>query len=416
MWHNMMIKNSSSNVFFLTIIIMLVLLDSKYLPGGNVATMVLLLNLIKTPKFSFQKGKMNHFLIIYTSYLLLATLLHIESNYNIKNSVMYFIEITIIIVSCYAALSQINITSFMRSIRNFGVILGLLGIVEGIIKYPYLSNFLGIPCGIAYDPNGYRIVSIFGHPIVTGVFFLFCWCSALIAPCRSFFKNLLTQVILIIAIVLTRSRSVWLSFAVALGLILLKKIAKYRNIVPRKTVVRVICIVGFAIVADSLTGFAATKGIYEYFSSRIVGSLYAGEGAGNIIRIDTVLNSINYWKNGNVSKFVFGMGKNYDKYFMQLFPVVKYSTVWTAAIDNQYFTTIHEAGIIGLIPMMMIVFYAIQRIVRINENNTVALVSNVGIVGIYISMYFYEGLNYMSVLTILMILINLSDRYGKVTV
>ena len=101
---------------------------------------------------------------------------------------------------------------------------------------------------------------------------------------------------------------------------------------------------------------------------------------------------------------------------MHLFPVVKYATVWTAAIDNQYFTTIHEAGVMGLIPIILIVIYAVQRIIRIDIKNRISLVANAGIVGIYVSMFFFEGLNYMSVLTMLIILFVLSDQYEKVIV
>lgn len=409
----MLIRICKENIFFLSILILFVFLDSQYLPGGNIAVLVLLINLIRNTHLSFPKGKMIIAFAGYIVYILLTTLVHISSNYDISNSTMYFVEVAIIIVSCSVALYKINIVEFMKLIRNLGIVLGILGIVEGVIKYPYLSYVLRIECGTAYDPSGYRIVSIFGHPIVTGVFFLFCWCALLIAPCKRYTMNLMSQLTIVLAIALTRSRSVWLSFAVIAGLLLLKKVAQYRNDIPRKIVVHVGRIILLYFFLDAFTGFKISGNIYHFFSSRIIGSLYAGEGAGNIIRIDTVLNSINYWKNGNLDKFVFGMGKNYDKYFMQLYPVVKYDTVWTAAIDNQYFTTLHEAGVIGIIPILIILIIAVSRIIKADYNNLIELVSNAGIVGIYVSMYFYEGLNYMSVLTMLMILINLSDKCAK---
>ena len=409
----MLIRVCKENVFFVSILIMLVFLDSQYLPGGNIAVLVLLINLIWNVHLSFLKGKMITAFWGYVGYLLLTTIVHISSNYDISNSTMYFVEVVIIIVSCSVALYKINIVEFMKLIRNLGIVLGILGIVEGIIKYPYLSYVLKIECGTAYDPSGYRIVSIFGHPIVTGVFFLFCWCALLIAPCKRYTMNLMAQLIIVLAIALTRSRSVWLSFAVVAGLLLLKKVAQYRNDIPRKIVVHVGRIILLYFSLDAFTGFKISGNIYHFFSSRIIGSLYAGEGAGNIIRIDTVLNSINYWENGNLDKFVFGMGKNYDKYFMQLYPVVKYDKVWTAAIDNQYFTTLHEAGVIGIIPVLIILIIAVSRIIKADYNNLIELVANAGIVGICASMYFYEGLNYMSVLTMLMIFINLSDKYTK---
>lgn len=410
----MLIRICKENIFFWSILIMLVCLDSKYLPGGNIAVLILLINLFRSTHFSLPKGKMITAFVGYIGYILLTTIVHIRSNYDISNSTMYFVEIAIIIVSCSVAIYKINIIELMKLIRNLGIVLGILGIVEGVIKYPYLSYALKIECGIAYDPSGYRIVSIFGHPIVAGVFLIFCWCALLIDPCKRYATNLMAQLIIIIAIALTRSRSVWLSFAVAAGLLLLKKAVQYKNQIPRKLVIHIGGIILLYFFLDAFTGFKISGHIYQFFSSRIIGSLYAGEGAGNIIRIDTVLNSINYWKNGNLNKLIFGMGKNYDKYFMQLYPVVKYDTVWTAAIDNQYFTTLHEAGVIGIIPILIILITALVRIIKADYSNIIELVSNAGIVSIYVSMYFYEGLNYMSVLTMLMIFINLSDKYEKI--
>jgi len=392
---------------------MFVLLDSQYLPGGNIAVAVLVINLLKNTKFALPNGKMLKAFVFYIGYLLLVTLIHIKTNYDVSSSLMYFIEIAIILVGCSSALYKINIAAFMKLIRDMGIVLGIFAILEGVIKYPYLSYILNIQCETAYDPSGYRIVSIFGHPIVAGVFFLFCWCALRIAPCKNANVNLSAQIIIILAIVLTRSRSIWLSFVATAGLLFFKKAIQYKNKIPRNILVRVGQIALLYLLLDVFTGLKLSGYIYKFFSSRIIGSLYAGEGAGNIIRIDTVLNSIEYWKNGNFEKLVWGMGKNYDKYFMELFPVVKYSTVWTAAIDNQYFTTLHEAGAIGIIPVLWILIMAIIRIIKSDYDNIISIVANAGIVGIYISMYFYEGLNYMCVLTMLMILMNISDNYNE---
>ena len=42
----MLIRVCKENIFFVSILIMLVFLDSQYLPGGNIAVLVLLINLI----------------------------------------------------------------------------------------------------------------------------------------------------------------------------------------------------------------------------------------------------------------------------------------------------------------------------------------------------------------------------------
>lgn len=406
-------KINSTNVLLVSIVIMLFFLDSRYMPGANIAVIFLLINLVKNSKIKFKLGTSMKIFSVYILYLLAITVLHIRSNFDINNSIIYFIEILIILLSIISAFYNINLISLMKLIRYLGISLGVLGIIEGIVKYPFLAYLLNKPCDIAFDPSGYRIVSIFAHPIVAGDFFLFIWCALLIVPSYKFIINFISHIIIITAIVLTRSRSVWLGACIFGVLLLIKKITLYGKVIPKKIINRFITILAMFFGVNLLSGFNLFKNIYSYFCSRIIGSLYAGNGGGNIIRIDTVLNSINYWKDGNLNKFIFGMGKNYDKYFMTLFPVKKYLVVWTAAIDNQYFTTIHECGIIGLIFIIMILILAIKRLVKSKSNNNLIIVSNAGIVGIFVSLYFFEGLNYMSILTILIVLILISDNYEE---
>lgn len=405
----MSLRINKETIFFASIMLMLIFLDSQYMPGANVPVLFLVTNILYGKRFSLLKGRMIKLFLCFVFYLLAITLINITSNYDLSNSIMYFIEIAIIFISCSAALYGIDVRKFMQLMRNVGIFLGVLGIIEGIIQYPFFTVALKLTGATAYDPNGYRVVSIFAHPIVSGVLFMFCWGALLIMPFKKFSVNFIAHAILMTVIVLTRSRSVWLSFAAIVGIFFIKKLSQSEHKISKKYIQRFALLVLLVLLVDAATGFHASGNIYEFFRSRIVGSLYAGEGAGNIIRIDIVLNSINYWKDGNLDKFLFGMGKNYDKYFMQLFPVIKYSTVWTAAIDNQYFTTIHEAGIIGFILIIAILICALKRIVKANKNEKVKLIVNSSIVSVYVSNYFYEGLNYMSVLTILVVLMAISD-------
>ena len=405
----MSLRINKETVFFVSVMLMLIFLDSQYMPGANVPALFLLTNILYCKRFSLLKGRMIKLFLYFVFYLLAITLIHIASNYDLSNSVMYFIEMAIIYVSCSAALYGVDIRKFLQLMRNAGILLGVLGIIEGIIQYPFFTVALKLTGATAYDPSGYRVVSIFAHPIISGVLFMFCWGALLIVPFKKFSGNFIAHAILITVIVLTRSRSAWLSFAVMVSIFFLKKFSQSEHKISKKYIQRFALLVLLVFFVDAVTGFHAFGIIYEFFRSRIAGSLYAGEGAGNIIRIDTVLNSINYWKDGNLDKFIFGMGRNYDKYFMQLFPVIKYSTIWTAAIDNQYFTTIHEAGIIGFILIISVLICALKRIAKAKKNEKVKLIVNSSIVSIYVSNYFYEGLNYMSVLTILIILMAISD-------
>lgn len=395
-------------IFFISVVLLLIFLDSQFMSGGNIAVIFLLANFIKNSKLYISNGAMTKKIILYFLYLLFITLLNINTNYDIRNSLSYFAEVSIIFFSCGIALAKANIIKLMRLLRNLGVILGILGIIEGILQYPYISILLRIPCEIAYDYNGYRIVSIFGHPIITGVFFTFIWSLLFCVPYRVKYVNIISHIILLLGIILCRSRSVWLSVIIALFIVIILYVYRNKNRISRKLFIGIVKLILFIFMVDLVTGFSFSSWCYNFFSSRIVGSLYAGVGAGNIIRIDTVLNSITYWMNGNYDKLFWGMGKNYDRIFMQIFPVIKFDRAWTAAIDNQYFTILHESGIIGLIFILNIAYYAIQRLIK--TTNLMGIAFNITIIEVYISMYFYEGMNFMSILLILFILINLSDR------
>lgn len=405
----MFYKINNTKLYFSTIVLSFLFFDSQYLPGANFALLFLFINLIYLRKVKLLIGKMQWFFLLYILYLLFITILNFQSNYDISNSRMYFVEISIIVFFMYFYVHQLDLLYFLRLLRNFGVCLAILGCLEGIVKYPFLSIFLNKPCETAFDPSGYRIVSIFGHPIISGVFYMLSWCVSILFLKKNFGVNCFIHFVFIAAIILTRSRSVWLSFSFVFFILLLKFFKLNISSVRYRTAYRIICIVAIIFFCDFVTSFSISKGLYDFLSSRIVGSLYAGEGAGNIIRIDTVLNSINYWNNGNLDKFLFGMGKNYDKFFMQLFPVIKFSSVWTAAIDNQYFTILHESGLIGLIFIISVVLLAFYRIFQKKQCNFISLSSNCCVIGIFVSMYFYEGLNYLYILILLVIFIYVSD-------
>ena len=141
---------------------------------------------------------------------------------------------------------------------------------------------------------------------------------------------------------------------------------------------------------------------------RILSSLNAGEG--QIVRIETMINSFNYWRNGHVLQMIFGTGMNADLLFMQNHPVIKFngSFVWTSAIDNQYVSLIHECGIIGLTLFIMIMFKSVKPIFK--TRNKQRMVICLSLMSINITIFFFEGLKFISVVLFMVILYALNSR------
>lgn len=402
---------------FIVLFLELIFLGSSYLPGANIAVLFLLLGLFLFQKIDFKFGNLEYLMLFYISYLALITLIKFPSNYNKSNSIMSIVEYLIIFVCCHTIAVNINYGAFILYIKRIGVLLGLFGIIESTIQVPFLSYITKQSVVTSTVVSQYRTVLIFQHPIVCGVFLLIPLIALIEFPFKSAWKQFASLATIAISIILTRSRSVWIAAIVVLLIICVNRFKLKFKISKRKFVhslqyififLAAICIIRI------LLNVNAIKLAMNFISSRIDGSLDAGEGQGSIIRIETVTSSFDYWFSGNLSKFVFGMGKNYDKYFLATHPVIKWGIPWTDAIDNQYITTIHESGILGISIILAVILVTLGRIIRNsqadNKKSRMKEFVNLCIISIFITNYFYEGLNYMSVMTFLWIFIVISDK------
>lgn len=271
---------------FVILIIEMLLLNSKYLPGSNVGVAFLLLSLLTTRRFCFKIGKLEKIILIYIVYLAFVTALNFSVNYYKQNSIFSIAEYMLIFVCCHTIAQNLAQETFIKYLRNSGLILGCLGIVEGIIQKPFLSY---LTHQIVYPYSPYRIVLIFSHPIVSGVFLTICFVALLEEP----FKNSLLQFVTIIteiaALIFTRSRNSWLAFAIVLLIFAIKRMGGRYNVNKKilfyiLTLLISLTVMSFALNANLLLMLCS------YIYNRIKGSLYAGEGQGNIIRVDNFIN------------------------------------------------------------------------------------------------------------------------------
>ncbi|WP_288728324.1 O-antigen ligase [uncultured Limosilactobacillus sp.] len=399
-----------THLAFAVLLLTLVLTDTQRF--GNIPLLTMFLIFLIYPKIRLGKfGKMELGLFLYSVYISIVTLLNIKtqlSGYE-ANSFLLLIEYFLCIFLAFILSSNVDILIFLKDIGFVGGMLSVFGIVEGVLRFPIyhylLSGKLNIP---DIGTNDYRIVIIFAYPIICGGFLIMFLICKLFFPIKNNLLNILLLVSIIEAILMNKSRSSWLAIAFLLILYLIKY-TKFNLKINKKVVIYTIFIFFVLFFLKIIFNVDVVSNIASEIIDRFSGSLNAGEG--QIIRIETVQNSFIYWKD-NIRILLFGGGKNYDKVFLQMYPVIKGggSFVWNGAIDNEYITIIHESGLVGLAFILFVFFTAIKRFITCDKCDKSSVCVNMAVIGWATVIYFYEGFNYPFIFLTIAILCSLSDR------
>lgn len=385
--------------FLCWIIVAIILLQNG--PLNNLPITLLLL-LIPTAKgLIFHKpGKCEKVVLFYGVYLLIITLLNFGDNFDPNYTINLFIQYFIIYTCLKFTIVNINAEKFLIFLRNFGLVLSAFCLVEALSKKHIWASILGK--GLTEGTT--RVVGFFNHPIVCSCFLLITLILTIVFPIRKKRTQVVAIIGVVSAIILTQSRSAWIAAAVVLFIYLLKF---HSHRIDRSYLIYGMLAVGIAFMVSIALGYNVAAEIVRFISTRIQGSLEAGEG--HIVRIEIILNSFEYWKS-HIGDLFFGRGKNYGLLFLKYNPIKKFGTfTWSAAIDNQYITLIHETGLVGLILIFYVIAMAFKRFTTSNKINKLQIAVSLCLIGNAICMFFYEGLNYPVMVLLYMIFIFLSD-------
>ena len=159
--------------------------------------------------------------LLYGGYLLLISIINVKNLYNPVNVINIFIQYLLIFLSVHICYDKVKIDRFFISYRNIGVVLSLLCIVEQISRIHFFDIVLGK--GGMYSEYAYRVSSIFGHPILCGVFLVILLLTLLYFPYKKIFFQYIAVVVTIAAILFTQSRSSWIATIVTVFLYWIKK-------------------------------------------------------------------------------------------------------------------------------------------------------------------------------------------------
>lgn len=338
-------------------------------------------------------------------YLLIITLVNVRNLYNTSNIINVFIQYVLLFAAVHINYKKLDIDSFFVSYRNVGVVLSVLCMVEQAVKVHFFSIILGktdMYHGI------FRVVSIFGHPILCGVFLNVLLLVLIYYPYKNVFVQYISYMVSVMALLFTQSRSAWVAIAICLVIYWGKNNYTLLKGMKRSRLSAVVVLTIFTIVLVVTVGHSFLINLVSSLLIRISSSLNAGEG--QIVRIETMANSFDYWLNGNLLKMIFGSGMNADLLFMKNHAISKFNGVfvWDAAIDNQYVSLIHECGLIGLILFLGIVYKTFAAIFK-SDNRQKNLIC-LSLLSINITLFFFEGLKYISVVFMALLLYALNSR------
>lgn len=394
--HNLIIGRTS---FLCWIIVAIVLLQNGPLNNLPIALLLLLIPISKDLIFR-KPGQCERVVLFYGIYLLIITLVNFGDNFDPQYTVNILIQYLIIYTCLKFTLAKINAEKMLLFLRNFGLVISALCLVEAVSKKHIWALLLGKKLVEASA----RVVGVFNHPIVCSCFLLITLILTIVFPLRKKNAQVVAIICIVSAIVLTQSRSAWIATIVVLIIYLLKFHAHRIN---RSYLIYSMLAIGIAFIVSIAFGYNVGAEIVKFISTRIKGSLEAGEG--HIVRIEIILNSFEYWKS-HIGNLIFGQGKNYGLLYLKHNPITKFGTfTWNAAIDNQYITLIYETGLVGLILIFYIIALEFKRFVKSDKIDKIQIAVSLCLVGNAICLFFYEGLNYPVMVLLYMIFIFLSD-------
>lgn len=372
---------------------------------GNFAVIILLLPITLYPKISSKLGKMEKYLMVYIIYGFILTIVRYKQVYNLKNAFNLLFEYVIVFIACHF-IKNYDWNMIIEWLRNFGLLLCGFGIGEGVFKFPILHYWLtGSYATQTYGSDSFRICLIFGRPILCGTMLLFLWGALYCKPFKNSTINLLAHGIFILNILMNKSRSCWIAFALMVVLIVCKKCRKRR---VKLKYFKILLMLFVLVAIFEILGIDVVGTIYNSVADRIKGSLEAGTG--QIVRIENMISSFNYWfKEENYLDFLIGGGKNYSITFMNAHPVYKGNWKWEGVMDNQYLSIIHDFGIVGFVIFFGIVIVAMERFIKCTSYDVFSIYANTTLLGLSICIFFYEGLNYPLIFWAIFMTIEMSD-------
>lgn len=316
--------------------------------------------------------------------------------FNLKMFISIYIQFYVLFFYLIMKFSKLGMNYVEQAVKFFAImvnILAFLNIYQIVFHYPLLINFMKLAqynFNYNFGSTIYRTMSIFGHPIVAGLFFVLAFfCNLYII--KNIWIEFFVQILLLVNIYSTQARSVWIALVIGLlmyGTLWLKKMTFQEK--KKHSSIFFVCI-GVVV----LFGIVLFHNQFSFVLSQITGrfgdSLSSDStDLSNLQRTLTIKELLIQVNHSNFFQIIFGHGMGTSSQWMLQNPMIlsNFSTT-----DNQYLSFVYDFGYFGVT-----VFLAfLTRLVLMKKRNWIQSLSSICILIIGITIIFFEGFNWQNV-------------------
>lgn len=342
--------------------------------------------------------------LFFIIYRIIVSLIMSESGMGNIKSILYR-ELGMLIM-CWFFAEGHSKTDIIKKIRNFGLIMAILGCYEYATHSAVFMRFITTESKMYMQINlrtaVVRVRSIFLHPTICGVFMTILWMCVLFVPYKRKWVNRMAQTVIFLCLLATQSRSNWIAFMVINSLYLWKKYRKSRICLKRGQIIYI----GICLVSILTLGFVFREyivNIYQLVVNRLISAIDSNH-AGNYNRVTMIKMGIDEWKSFGILEKVFGAGSGYAVAFLHKHPI----RGWNTAVDNQYLTILLDFGLVGLLFLLGLLGYLVKRI--ITDCNKINCLCGLCLLSMFISAFFYEMFSWIMITIIFALFLCLMDK------
>lgn len=293
----------------------------------------------------------------YSTYMYAGVKVFIANTIMIYLTMIYFI-------------SHIDIARFIKLIKAFAIVVGILGTIETFIKKNIFSFInIGYFDTSSYGTKDFRTTLFFGHPAILAIFIVVGIASLLYFPCKKIGEQYVFLAFMLISLYGTKTRSMWLSVAIIVMLFIVDQISNGKTKIKKKTIFSAFLIIAifFALIITNYSTIINILSELENYLSLMFDS--NNTYVSRVVRIKNISNVIQYLKANPINIFI-GKGLGYETLFSKMNGVkLYYGDIWTSGIDNQYVTLVLQTGIWGVCSYIICVISAVVIFMQSKNNN-----------------------------------------------
>ena len=338
------------------------------------------------------------YVLFWIYYILISIISYIIGNRQLDITKIATLIVNVLIIISIAILIPPTVRDkekLLIYLRNFGIIMCFIGIIEFITKNSFFYNIILVEAKNwqfnLFGTDKFRIFTMFLHPIVYAMFLLTVFWINYYYREKNIYLFWIIQLLIVFNLYATQSRSSWIALIIIIIINKIISINEKDNKIQKsrkkhKIIAGFLIFILLVIFKERIIEIFIN--IYERFY--LAFDITNSEGS-RIQRLGAISNILRFCTD-NIGLAFIGGGVGYNNIFMIKNPIY----IGFEYVDNQYFSLILNCGIIGLVlffsPIIMLLINKSFRKSKINKTLFLALLS------IYICIFFYEGLSWHTTL------------------